>query len=133
MSSSSSTSAAASEMTHPATTAEAETAKPVVFHADLTGYPAHPPAWWCGSSPAERSGYPAPGTTPGVSGSVFHNQPCICAPWNRLAYAENSGPHNDWTLGAWKTSGTQYTQAHTVADMLSTLRLHLQHSPGMMP
>lgn len=105
----------------------------VVFHADLAGYPAHPPAWWCGSSPADRQGYPAPGITPGVLGSIFHTQPCICAPWNRLAYAAYSGPHPDWTaLGDWKSTALQYTQAQTVGDMLSTLRLHLQHSPGMM-
>lgn len=105
----------------------------VVFHADVAGYPAHPPAWWCGSSPADRGGYPAPGTAPGVSGSVFHTQPCICAPWNRLAYAAHCGPHSDWQhLGEWKSTGMEYTQAHTLGDMLSTLRLHLQHSPGMM-
>jgi hypothetical protein len=76
------------KVTHPATVntqLNGTTATTVVFQADLAGYPAHPPAWWCGSSPSDRQAYPQPGTTPGVPGSIFHTQPCICAPWNRLA------------------------------------------------
>ncbi len=108
----------------------------VDFHADLTGYPAVPPAWTC-QDEAGASGsraYPAPGTTPAITGSIFHTLPVICAPWNRLAYVVHNGPHSDWGAPTeWKTAGPSYTQAHTIADMLAALRLHLLVSPGMQP
>ncbi|SFG26973.1 hypothetical protein SAMN02787118_11817 [Streptomyces mirabilis] len=114
--------------THPATNTL------VLFHADLTGYPALPPAWTCrddqGCSPHDA--FPLAGTGPVITGSVFHPNPVICAPWNRLAYSEHSGPHADWGgLTEWKTAAPASTRAHTLADMLNTLRLHLAASPGM--
>lgn len=113
---------------HPVTGDEIE------FHGDFEGYPAQAPAWWCGSSPSDKTGYPGPATSPvaGLQGSIFHSNPCICAPWNRLAYAAHGGPHGDWgTTTDWKQAGAGYTQAHTIPDMLGALRLHLRHSPGM--
>lgn len=108
----------------------------VRFHADLSGYPALPPLWRCrnetGDSP--REAYPSGGGSipNGPTGSIFHNQPVICAPWNRLAYVELSGPHQDWIDSShWKVVAPSYTQAHTIADMLATLQLHLCASPGM--
>lgn len=111
------------------------TGKSVLFSADLSGYPAQAPAWWCGSSPSDRAGYPAPmaAPVPGLQGSIFHPNPVICAPWNRLAYAVHGGPHGDWgTPTDWRRAAPTSTQAHTIADMLAALRLHLQHSPGML-
>jgi hypothetical protein len=80
--------------------------------------------------------YPAAATGPvanGPNGSIFQPNPTICAPWNRLAYQAHNGIHaTDWTSTAdWKTTATDYTQAHTIADMLDTLRVHLRASPGM--
>lgn len=120
-------------------TLTAETRHPVTdtqvrFQADLTDYPAFPPAWTCrddqGANP--RSAFPLAGTGPMIAGSVFHSNLVICAPWNRLAYSEHSGPHGDWGGPVqWKTAASAYTRAHTLADMLNTLRLHLAVSPGM--
>ncbi|SDL17403.1 hypothetical protein SAMN05428985_110188 [Nocardioides sp. YR527] len=112
----------------------------VVFWFDASGYPnRQPPAWWCGGDGAtictERAGYPRPSPTPPPGpphGSIFHTNPVICAPWNRLAYSIHGGPHADWpALAAWRTCGVGYTQAHTIADMLSALEIHLARSDGM--
>jgi hypothetical protein len=118
------------QTTHPVENA------PVVFHADLTGYPALPPTWTCrddlGGSP--RNAFPLAGTSPAITGSVFHSNQVICAPWSRLAYSEHGGPHSDWGGPTqWKTAAPTYTTAHSLADMLNTLRLHLAVSPGMTP
>lgn len=112
---------------HPAT----QTA--IVFHADLTGYPAVPPAWTCRSGTGETapSAFPVAGSRNGIPGSVFHPNGVICAPWNRLAYAVHGGPHNEWgELTGWKTVPGDVTQAHTLADMLTALALHLSASPA---
>lgn len=119
-------------------TLDASTAHPVtgtliVFHADLSGYPTIPPAWTCqdAQGSAKPSVFPLPGSRPGLPGSIFHPQLVICAPWNRLAYAAHGGPHTDWVdLRGWKTVPGNPTQAHTLADMLATLALHLAASPG---
>jgi hypothetical protein len=117
--------------THPALGTE------VNFHFDTTGYPdRQPPAWWCGPDPADPKNYPRPAAAarPGQPvGSIFHAQPVICAPWNRLAYTQvvSGAPHSDWTLGSWKTMAPEHTRAHTIADMLSALDLHLSFSDGM--
>lgn len=125
---------------HPVTNAT------VTFHFNVDGYPAQAPAWWCGAPPDGReegagsapvsthAAFPAPGSGPigAPAGSIFHSQPVICAPWNRLAYQIHGGPHGDWgTPADWKKAGAGYTQAHTIADMLSSLQIHLQYSPGM--
>jgi hypothetical protein len=112
----------------------------VVFWFDVAGYPnKQPPAWWCGGDGTSVSRYqadyprPAQAPPPGPpNGSIFHPNVVICAPWNRLAYSLNGGPHGDWSvLAAWKSYGVGYTQAHTIADMLSTLAIHLDRSDGM--
>jgi hypothetical protein len=111
---------------HPVTRA------PIVFHAELQDYPVLPPAWTCRDADGAVTAvaFPRPGTRPGVNGSIFHGAMVICAPWNRLAYAAHGGPHGDWTdLTAWKTVGG-VTQAHTLADMLASIGVHLSASPG---
>lgn len=116
------------------------TGRIIIFRFEVTGYPnEQPPAWWCGgdgtSVSTDRADYPRPAQIPppGLpNGSIFHPNPVICAPWNRLAYAEHGGPHADWAaLAAWKTYGAGSTQAHTIADMLSALAIHLGRSDGM--
>ena len=118
-----------------ARTAHPRTGTALTVQADCTGYPSVPPAWrfldHAGQSP--KSAYPAPGQQPGINGSVFHGNGLVCAPWNRLAYQDLGGVHGDWgALPAWKTAAPGYTQAHTIADMLQTLSVHLAASPGMM-
>jgi hypothetical protein len=109
----------------------------IEFHFDTTGYPdRQPPAWWCGAEKSDPKNYPsgAAQAKPGhPNGSIFHGQPVICAPWNRLAYTQvvPGAPHSDWTLASWKVMAPEYTQAHSIADMLAALELHLASSPGM--
>jgi hypothetical protein len=109
------------------------TGAPIVFHAALQDYPVLPPAWTCRDPEGvvTAAAFPRAGTRPGLSGSIFHGALVICAPWNRLAYGARGGPHGDWTdLTAWKTIGGGVTQAHTLADMLASIAVHLSASPG---
>jgi hypothetical protein len=108
---------------------------PLHVRVDCRNYPSIAPAWrfldQAGESP--RSAYPAPGQRAGINGSIFHGNGLVCAPWNRLAYKDYGGVHADWgAFTAWKTAAPTYTQAHTIADMLQTLSVHLIASPGMM-
>ena len=105
------------------------TGQPVAIAAELTGYRAVPPAW---TIAGPNGTFPTNGQIPGVSGSIFHPNRLICAPWNRLAYGEHGGPHPDWDGQTnWTSAGTGYTKADTLADMLSQIALHLAASPGM--
>jgi hypothetical protein len=115
--------------THPAEGVE------LVVTGNCWGYPSVPPAWRfldaAGASP--KSAFPAPGSVPGITGSIFHGNGLICAPWNRLAYRELGGVHDDWgSIVNWRTAARGYTQAHTIADMLQTMSVHVVASPGMM-
>lgn len=113
----------------------------VKFWFDVEGYPnVQPPAWWCGGDgtaiSTNKADYPRAPQNPPYPAitSIFHANPVICAPWNRLACAVHGGPHTvaDWpNLAGWKTTAPEHTQAHTVADMLSSLDLHLHFSDGM--
>jgi hypothetical protein len=102
--------------------------------AALAQYPALPPAWRFvtpGSDDSPASAWPAPGTMGGVSGSIFHTNPCVCAPWNRLAYQAHGGPHDDWTMTSWREITNGLSKADTLADMLDQIHQHLAVSPGM--
>jgi hypothetical protein len=118
--------------THPAD------GRAIYLQADLTGYKAVPPAWLFTDSDwvSHRDGaidkalWPAPGTGP--RGSVFHGHALVCAPWNRLAYQELGGVHNDWAgITNWLNIA-DHTRATTVPDMLAILRANLADSPGWM-
>jgi hypothetical protein len=68
-----------------------------------------------------------------ASGTVFHGQGLICAPWSRLAYQLHGGPHTDWgALTDWKTFRPPYTYAVTIPDMLDRLLRDTQKSTGRM-
>jgi hypothetical protein len=59
--------------------------------------------------------------------------PVICAPFNRLAYAEQSGPHGDWGGPSnWLSAGGAYVHAETIADMLQAIRRDFLHTRGRM-
>jgi hypothetical protein len=110
------------------------TGRLVEVRAALEGYPALPPTWLFvvpGTDESPKHSWPAPGAQPGVSGSVFHTNPCLCAPWNRLAYGDHGGPHGEWTMTSWRQAAGDYTKADTLADMLDQIHQHLAASPGM--
>lgn len=72
--------------------------------------------------------YPRP-----AGDSVFHSQGLICAPWSRLAYKTEGGPHGDWgQLTDWKTPRAPYTHAIAIPDMLDRLYRETNRSVGRM-
>lgn len=92
-------------------------------------YKTWPPAWvFVAPNSEERvaQAFPLAGDA-----SIFHSNLVICAPWNRLAYAGNGGPHSDWPLESWLTNAAGSSQARTIADMVSSVDYHLRRSPGM--
>lgn len=107
---------------------------PVRIIANLTGYRAVPPTWTFAAPSGATAAAPFPQPTTPAAGpaSIFHPNRIICAPWNRLAYAENNGPHADWGgLANWTSAGAGATKADTLADMLDQIYLHLSLSKGM--
>jgi hypothetical protein len=103
--------------------------------ADLNDYRALPPAWRFvdpETGEVTKRAFPKAGTGPQGSGSIFHSNPVICAPFNRLAYKDNGGPHSDWSGPANWLNVTGHVVAHTLGEMLSVIDLHLRVSPGRM-
>jgi hypothetical protein len=96
------------------------------------------PAWtftdavWTAPPRQQLFPRPAPPLSGGVS--VFHPQPVICAPFNRLAYRQQNGPHNDWGGPAnWLTAGRpNEVKAHYLGDMLSVMHQHFVVTRGRM-
>lgn len=102
---------------------------------DLVGYRGVPPAWGFRDPATDgvgRSAWPATGPLPWGGSSIFHSQPVICAPFNRLAYAAHGGPHSDWSGPANWLAVTGVVSATTLAAMLGVIHLHLRYSPGRM-
>ena len=103
--------------------------------ADLDDYRVVPPAWRfvdeAGNSP--KSAWPAPGERLGGGGSIFHSQLVLCAPFNRLAYAQHGGPHGDWGAPTnWLAERPGIVRASNLGEMLAVIDLHLSVSPGRM-
>lgn len=95
-------------------------------------YRALPPAWRFldprNGREIGRAAYPMAG--PFANGSVLHANGVICAPWNRLAYADKRGPHADWTDPTqWQRIALDRTLAHTIPAMLARLRAEAAISP----
>jgi hypothetical protein len=106
------------------------------LRANVVGYRAVAPAWEFvdpDSDASRRSDFPAPGAVDGKS-SIFHSQPVICAPFNRLAYAEGNGPHKgDWgSATGWLNVSGDIVRATTLGEMLAVIELHLSCSPGRL-
>jgi hypothetical protein len=118
------------------TTRHPSNREPAFLRAELGGYRAVPPAWLCvdATGAHAKGAYPAPGPLPGGKSSVFHSQPVICAPFNRLAYADGNGPHKqDWGEATnWLSVPGDFARATTLAEMLQVLETHLRFSPGWM-
>jgi len=106
----------------------------VELTAETDGYRALPPAWTFvrpGTNETSAEIFPAGGNLPGI-GSIFHGNLVICAPWNRLAYSEHGGPHDNWSGPAAWLQVQEGTIAHSIADMLAIVDVHLRASPGFM-
>jgi hypothetical protein len=62
-------------------------------------------------------------------GSVLHGNGLVCAPWNRLAYKNLGGPHDNWDISKWQDV-KDGTRADYVADMLARLLHETRSSRG---
>ena len=102
-------------------------------------YKALPPIWeWCDadwSNAGDRRLSPEATQTP-YGSSVFldhRGTAIICAPFNRLAYADHGGPHNNWgELTHWMTVGQGVVYAVTIGDMLHTIARDFRYTSGRM-
>lgn len=108
------------------------------------GYRALPPVWsftdqgWQATAVAryfpriERPPFGSPififggPNTPEGKGAV------ICAPFNRLAFVEEHGPHSDWSLAGWTEAGPGYVRACTLGDMLQAVTRDFAATRGRM-
>ena len=103
------------------------------------GYKEMPPAWeWCDSDwsdPDNRRLSPEAAPTP-YGSSMFLAQgdkAVICAPFNRLAFKANGGPHDNWgELSHWMTAGDEYVYAVTIGDMLNSVERDFRYTTGRM-
>jgi hypothetical protein len=106
---------------------------PVRLHADVAGYRAQPPAWRFippGSESPEPYRFPKSESLPGGIGSIFHSSKVICAPFNRLAFKDHDGPHQDWGGPTAWLDVRGNVRANALAQMLAIITAHLHHSPG---
>jgi hypothetical protein len=109
---------------------------PARLHADLAGYRALPPAWTFIPHNAEAAvpgRFPAPGPLPGGVGSIFHTSRLICAPFNRLAYQQHGGPHQNWGRPAAWLDVRGHVRATRLGEMLAQIVTHLNYSRGWQP
>lgn len=102
-----------------------------------------PPVWdWRDESWTE-SGHPALGPKPestvcGSSMFLSHNndgvvQAIICAPFNRLAFKTEGGPHNDWgNPSQWMTPHPPCVYATTIGDMVQAIYRDFQYTRASM-
>jgi hypothetical protein len=103
-----------------------------VIHGVLEDYDVLPPAWRFLDPRTDgiigQAAYPQPG-----GNSVLHSNGVICAPWNRLAYEIEGGPHNDWgQMTSWKMPRPGNTHAVTIPDMLDRIHRDVNLSRGRM-
>jgi len=105
-------------------------------------YPTLPPSWrFLHPRTGKRIGraaYPRP-ASPHPRGTALVIQSgtegaVVCAHFNRLAFAEQGGPHGDWgSLAEWRTPGrAAYTFAETIGDMVARIALEVADSAGRM-
>ena len=109
------------------------------LQAEFEDYPALPPIWtWCDASWSATGSValsPQGQTTPfGSSMFMVHSgNATICAPFNRLAFASDGGPHSDWGAPAqWITAGGRHVCARTIGDMLNAIHRDFQHTRRRM-
>lgn len=103
--------------------------------AELDDYRVLPPAWRFvdGSGDSPRGAWPAPAPITLGQASIFHTQPVLCAPFNRLAYKQEGGPHGNWGPPTnWLADRPGYVRATHLGEMLAAINMHLSVSPGRM-
>lgn len=114
-----------------------ETNERFYLRGQFDDYRVQAPAWvftdaaW--SAEPQPQLFPRPGQSP-FGSSVLHPKPAICAPFNRLAYAEHQGPHGDWGGPAnWLTAAQpNEVKAHHLGDMLQVIFRDFSYSRGRM-
>jgi len=109
---------------------------PMRWKGDVNNYRALPPIWSCFHGEMKENElvwkprFPKGGALPGGAASIFHSSGVICAPFNRLAYTEHSGPHSDWGGSANWLNVRGKVRATTLAEMLAQIVVDLTCSPG---
>src|SRR5262245_18054634 len=64
--------------------------------------------------------------------NVFHTTPCVCARYNRKAYGELGGPHNEWRLIDWRLPTDGGGPITTLGLMISDLHSKILDALGRM-
>lgn len=97
-----------------------------------------PRLWFCGHAwggETDPRNYPKVQRSNGRSAICIlpPTGPVICAPFNRLAYAEHQGPHGDWGgPPAWQTVNTGVIRALHIGDMLQALQVEVNDADGVL-
>lgn len=106
---------------------------------DFTDYKALPPSWRFVHPETEEdigaAAYPLPGPNHPRGSPLFidgQNGGVICAPFNRLAFSVEGGPHGDWgNLTSWQNAGVaSQARGQTLVEMLAAIYLDVCHSRG---
>ncbi len=111
--------------------------QPFYLRGRFDDYRAVAPAWVFSDKTWQSQGlphlFPKPPANPPFGASIFHTNAVICAPFNRLAYGEHSGPHSDWGGPTnWMDAGAQYVHAETLGDMLHVIYNHFRFTHGRL-
>ena len=93
---------------------------------DCRDYPAYPPTVEFLDEARTACGLPS------LYPNVFHPMPCVCARYNRKAYAERNGPHGDWRLIDWQLPTGTGVAVDSIAMMLSDLHSKIATSSGRL-
>ena len=109
------------------------------LQGNFDDYKELPPIWDWRDQNWSNSGQPT--LSPDLQDSPFggsmfirhSDQGIICAPFNRLAYGTNDGPHSEWGSPAqWMTTGQEYVYAVTIGDMLQSILRDFRLTKGRM-
>lgn len=112
-----------------------------LLEGSFEGYRTLPPMWRFLHPDTEEDvgppAYPsAPQPNPFGSGLFIQGGPTgalICAHFNRLAFTEAGGVHNNWgTLTNWQSPPPDYTVAMTIGQMLQRIALETRISSSRM-
>lgn len=104
---------------------------------ELDSFPAIAPAWTFLHPETRETGahaFPMVPSSQFGPGLFIQGGPTgwlICAPFNRLAYAEHQGVHGDWGgATTWKTPRSPYTAVTTIGGMLDRIWREVLQSTG---
>jgi hypothetical protein len=125
------------------TLSQAETNEAFFLRGRFDGYRALPPSWsftdatW--ATTGVMSHFPRQrtnrfGSAMFISGGMATTGAAavICAPFNRLAYGTERGPHTDWSLADWTRAGQGYVKALHLGDMLQAIARDFADTRGRM-